>query len=174
MKKWLLALSLAVLAGCGAPGVQDYRDAQPALDLPQYFLGTTDAWGMFQKRNGEVVKRFKVVIEGRMEGEQLVLDERFAYSDGSTDRRVWRLQRQADGQWRGSAADVIGSARGELAGNALNWRYSLLLPVDGTTYEVDFDDWMFLIDEQVMVNRARMSKFGFELGQVTLFIRKRD
>jgi hypothetical protein len=30
-----------------------------------------------------------------------------------------------------------------------------------------------LIDAQAMLNRASMSKFGFELGQVTLYFRKR-
>jgi hypothetical protein len=35
------------------------------------------------------------------------------------------------------------------------------------------DDWMYLIDENTMVNRAKMSKFGFEVGEVTLFFRRR-
>ncbi len=37
------------------------------------------------------------------------------------------------------AADVLGEARGELAGNVLRWRYQLKLDVDGTTWNVDFD-----------------------------------
>jgi hypothetical protein len=32
---------------------------------------------------------------------------------------------------------------------------------------------MFLIDEQVMLNKAVMSKFGFRLGEVTLAFRKK-
>jgi len=68
---------------------------------------------------------------------------------------------------------VIGEARGEVSGNALRWRYVLSLPVDDEVYRVDFDDWMYLIDEQTLANRSFMSKFGIELGQVTLFFRKR-
>ena len=56
----------------------------------------------------------------------------------------------------------------------LRWRYVLELPVDGKTYHVDFDDWMFLMDERVMLNRSVMSKFGFRLGEVTLSFYKRD
>ena len=67
---------------------------------------------------------------------------------------------------------MIGEARGELAGNALRWQYRLLLPVDDTTYEVEFDDWMYLMDEDTLINRSFMSKFGVELGQVTLFFRR--
>ncbi len=67
---------------------------------------------------------------------------------------------------------MIGQARGEVAGNALRWRYRLNLPVDGSTYEVDFDDWMYLMDEDTLINRSSMSKLGVELGQVTLFFRR--
>jgi hypothetical protein len=39
--------------------------------------------------------------------------------------------------------------------------YVMALPVDGKVYNVDFDDWMFLMDDRVMLNRSVMSKFGF-------------
>jgi hypothetical protein len=45
--------------------------------------------------------------------------------------------------------------------------------VDGKVYHVDFDDWMFLMDDKTMLNRSAMSKFGFHLGEVTLSFRKR-
>ena len=62
----------------------------------------------------------------------------------------------------------LGEAIGVASGNALNWRYTLRLPVDGSIYEVQFDDWMYLVDERVMLNKARMSKFGIFLGEVTV------
>ena len=127
---------------------------------------------MFQNRSGEVIKRFHVDIQSRTEGENLILDERFLYSDGTRQQRVWTLTPDGPGRWKGRAADVIGEARGELAGNALRWRYELALPVDGTTYQVQFDDWMYLMDEDTLINRSFMSKFGVELGQVTLFFRR--
>jgi hypothetical protein len=49
----------------------------------------------------------------------------------------------------------------------------LALPVDGKVYNVDFDDWMFLIDEKVMLNRSLMSKWGFHLGEVSLSFTRR-
>ena len=64
--------------------------------------------------------------------------------------------------------DVVGAAEGRAAGNALNWRYTLSLPVDGKVYAVQFDDWMYLMSDRVMLNKAAMSKFGFSLGEVTL------
>jgi hypothetical protein len=173
MKKIAISAAL-LLSACAGHDVQQYAPVQPKLDVAAFFAGTTDAWGMFQRRGGDVVKRFHVEIEGRTENGALQLDERFKYDDGSTQRRLWRLVAQEGGRWQGTAPDVKGPAYGEAAGNALRWRYTLLLPVDGSTYEVHFDDWMFLIDDCTMINRASMRKFGFELGQVTLMFRKRS
>jgi len=174
MKSFVTLLFVALLAACSSPDVSRYAANQPVFDPAQFFLGKTDAWGMFQKRGGEVVKRFHVEITGSNRDGKLILDERFRYDDGTTQQRVWTLVRQADGSWRGTAGDVVGEAVGEAAGNALNWRYTLLLPVDGKTYEMKMDDWMYQMDDRTMINRTAMSKFGFEVGQVTLFFRKRD
>ncbi len=167
-----LAASLAGLAGCASPRVEQYAAERPALDLARYFNGKVIAHGIFQDRSGQVVKRFTVDMDGKWEGNQGVLDERFTYSDGSTQRRVWRLTRHADGRYTGTADDVAGEASGRTAGNAFQWSYVLKLPVDGTVYEVSFDDWMYLVDERVMLNRATMSKFGVRLGEVTLSFQK--
>lgn len=172
MKTLLAALTLG-LAGCSATNIDQYRAEKPALDLKTYMNGTLDAWGMFQGRSGEVKKRFHVVIDAKWQGDTGVLDERFSWSDGTTSRRVWTLTRQADGSFRGKADDVVGEAIGEVAGNALRWRYVLKLPVDGKVYQVDFDDWMFLMDDKVMLNRSYMSKWGVKLGEVTLTFVKR-
>src|SRR5690606_36008077 len=102
----------------------------------------------------------------------LILDEDFTYSDGTKEQRIWTLEKTADGQWRGRAGDVVGEAKGSLSGNAFQWQYTLALPVGDSVYNVQFDDWMYLIDDTTLINRARMSKWGIELGQVTLFFRK--
>lgn len=151
---------------------EDYADATPALDLFSYFDGQTQAWGMFQDRFGEVKRRFKVQIKGEIEGERLTLDEAFQYDDGETQRRVWTIQRLNEHHFQGTADDVVGVAEGSAYGNALNWRYDLLLTVGGKQWQVSFNDWMFLQDDKVLINRAKVSKYGFTLGEVTLFFVK--
>lgn len=168
MKLLRTALLALGLSACATNGVEQYRAEQPVLDLQSYLSGSLEAWGIFQGRSGEVKKRFHVVIDAKWEGDTGVLDEHFSWSDGTTSRRVWTLKRQPDGTYLGTADDVVGGAVGELAGNALRWRYVLALPVDGKTYNVNFDDWMFLMNDKVMINRSYMSKWGFNLGEVTL------
>ena len=172
-----VALLALLLTGCAGPQVTDYAAEKPALDLRQYFSGTVDAYGVFTDRSGKVVKRFTVVMKCSWQGppgaETGVLDEDFSYSDGTRDRRVWTLKRTPDGRYTGTAADVVGEAAGEEKGNAFRWGYTLKLPVDGKVIEVQFDDWMYLMNDKVMLNKARMSKFGIQLGEVTLSFVKR-
>ena len=178
MKRRLLltagaATATLALTGCAGPQVNDYATEKPVLDLRQYFNGTLDAYGVFTDRNGQVVRRFTVVMRCTWNGDEGVLDEDFIYSDGTTQKRIWRLKHEGNGRYTGRADDVVGVAEGQTAGNAFRWGYTLALPVDGRVWNVQFDDWMYLMDERVMLNKARMSKFGIHLGEVTLsFVRR--
>lgn len=169
---FLMSITSLALISCSSPKVQDYSGQQPKLDLSEYFNGVIDAHGIFTDRSGKVVKRFKVVMDAKwrvVDGKKVgVLDESFTYSDGVKQKRVWTLTEVSPGKYSGVADDVVGAALGEVGGNALNWTYTLALPVDGTIYNVQFDDWMYQMDERVMLNKAKMSKFGFYLGEVTL------
>jgi hypothetical protein len=161
------------LIGCANPSVNDYASEQPALDLQTYFNGVIDAWGIFTDRNGKVVKRFTVEMRCHWQDGQGVLDEDFLYSDGSKEKRIWTLTHLGNGQYRGTAGDVVGMATGQVKGNAFNWQYTLALPVDGRVWHVQMDDWMYLMNDRVMLNKARMSKLGIHLGDVTLSFSRR-
>ena len=167
-----LTAPLLLMAGCAGPVPADYASQTPQLDLKQYFNGKLLAHGIVTDRSGKVMQRFTVLITGTWVGDSGTLDEQFSYADGRREQRVWTLLRGADGRYTGRAADVLGQADGQASGNALNWRYTLLLPVDGRTWEINFDDWMFLVDDQVLLNRAVMSKFGIRLGEVLLSFRR--
>lgn len=177
--KIIAAMAIAItMGGCASVEVDTYRSETPALDMRRFFNGTVEGWGMFQDRSGRVIKRFHVVIDSKWEGDRGTLDERFTWSDGlqggNVERRVWSLQDLGGGRLLGRAGDVVGEAEGVVSGNALRWRYVMALPVDGKTINVDFDDWMYLIDDQVMLNRSAMSKFGVHLGDVTLTLQRKN
>lgn len=177
-RRFLLASAAAapatlLLGGCASQNIESYAADKPVLDLRQYFNGRLDAYGIFTDRSGAVVKRFTVVMACSWIGDEGVLDEDFRYSDGSTQKRIWRLRHLGGGRYSGRADDVVGEAQGETRGNTFHWAYTLNLPVDGRVFEVQFDDWMYLMTDQVMLNKAAMSKFGVRLGEVTLSFVKR-
>ena len=165
--------ALVGLSGCASPSIEDYAAEQPALDLRQYFNGIVDAWGLFTDRNGKVVKRFTVEMKCSWQGHQGTLDEDFLYADGKREKRIWTLTDHGNGQYSGTAGDVVGMASGTAKGNAFNWRYTLALTVDGSVWHVQMDDWMYLMNDRVMLNKARMTKWGVHLGDVTLSFTRR-
>ena len=167
-----LAGSLLLAACASSPVPADYAQETPRLELRNYFSGPLTAHGLFTDRAGKVLRRFTVKMTGTWSGNDGVLEEDFSYSDGKQERRVWRVTDLGNGRYSGRADDVVGVAIGQAAGNALNWRYTQALPVDGRVWEVQFDDWMYAMDERVVLNKAVMSKFGVTLREVTLAFSK--
>lgn len=173
MKKIGLISALSMITGCTSISVQEYKSEKPQLVLENYLDGHVDAYGFFQDRSGKVIKRFKVTMKGTWKNGVGTLDEDFIYSDGSKSKRIWTIKKTGPGTYSGTADDVIGEAHGETAGNAFQWKYTLELPVDGKKYHVQFDDWMYLMDDNIMLNKSKMYKFGIYLGEVTLtFVKK--
>lgn len=160
------------MTGCNVMKIDDFADREPRLVLEEFFAGKTRAWGIFEDRFGNLRREFVVDITGDWDGHRLVLDEAFQYADGETDRRVWTITRNSDGTYQGRAADVIGTATGVAAGNALNWRYEMDLKMGERSVRVSFDDWMFLQPNHVLLNRARVEKWGLRIGEVTLMFVK--
>lgn len=170
-----LLVTVLVLSGCGtAMKPEDFKSYEPRLTLETFFDGQVKAWGMFEDRFGKVRRQFVVDIDGTWDGRQLVLDEHFRYADGETDRRIWTITKIDDHTYSGTADDVIGIARGKTYGNALNWAYVMNLKVGDGTWKVDFDDWMFLQPDGVLLNRATVRRWGITIGTVTLAFLRND
>lgn len=159
-----------VLASCsGRPSLEDPALSDRDLNLEEFFAGDVIAYGQFQDVFGNVRRRFTVDIAGTWDGETLRLVEDFVYEDQSTEQRVWTLRKTGRDTWEGTAPGVVGVARGEERGDVFNWTYTIDLPVaDGETMRVSFDDWMWLLSEDRLLNKAYMSRFGVPLGEVTI------
>ena len=168
---------LGSLSACSSQKIEDLANRTPTLSLEEFFEGETIAYGIFEDYSQALSRQFRVNIIGTVTGNELTLEEDFLYDDGETQRRVWvitNLGTDAAGMTRyeGRADDVIGTAKGTVAGNALHWAYDVALPVGDSVYDIHFDDWIYQQDAHVALNRARLSKFGIEVGSVTLaFIR---
>jgi hypothetical protein len=172
MNRRLFLAATAALAGCAGVRPGDYAAEKPVLELARYFNGVVDGWGMVQDRSGRLLRRFHVRIDCTWQGNQGVLDETFEWSDGTREKRIWKVTRLGGGRYTGTAGDVIGEARGEAAGNALQWRYVLKLPEAQGGWEVDIDDWMYLVDERTLLNRSVVTKLGIRFAEITIAFRK--
>jgi hypothetical protein len=174
----VLALIPFLAACAGKPSLEDASLSTRDLELEEFFDGRLVAYGQFQDIFGTVRRQFVADIQGDWDGERLRLVEDFTYEDGSTERRVWTLKKTGEETWEGTAPGVIGMATGVEKGDRFNWRYTIDLPVpaaDGTaeTVRVTFDDWMWLLTEDRLFNRAYMKRFGVDVGEVSIFFEKK-
>ena len=168
-----VATSAAAATGCvSGPNIAEFSDAPRTLVLEDYFEGKTTAYGVFEDRFGKVRRSFKVDITGTIENDVLTLDERFVYDDGERDTRVWEIDILGDGFYRGTAGDVPDYAEGQVVGNAFNWKYKVDLKVGDSVWNVGFDDWMYLLEDGVLINRAYVTRFGIRIGEVTIAFQK--
>ncbi|MBL8514842.1 MAG: DUF3833 domain-containing protein [Betaproteobacteria bacterium] len=172
MKSVVTLVFALLLASCATVTPTDYAAEKPKLDLATYFNGKVDGWGMVQDRSGKVVRRMVVEIDCKWNGNEGVLDESFVWSDGKTEKRVWRIKKDGD-RYIGTAGDVVGEAQGVASGNALQWQYTLKLPADMGGYEMSMDDWMWMVDDKTLTNKTSMKKFGVTFAEITIFFRKR-
>ena len=178
--KRLLILSLTILgglfmlSGCMGNNLEFHKDKGPKVSIKEYFNGPIKAWGIVQDWRGRVVSQFDVVMVGKWEGDNGVLEEEFTYYDGSKQSRTWKINKISNTEYAGTAGDIIGVANGKLSGNAVNWSYSMDVPVDGSTYRLKFDDWMWLMNDDVLINRTNLKKFGITVAELTIFMQKQE
>lgn len=150
-----------------------YKDFSPPLNIDEYFNGPVKAWGMIQNMFGTVDNRFHGEMAGEWDGDTGTLNERFEYSNGDVQTRVWTLRKGKDGFFEGEAADIDGKAAGCIHGNSALWRYVMMLPVGkGKTVKVKFTDWLFLMEDGVIINRIKLKKFGIKIAELTIMMQK--
>ena len=176
--QWLFYLFLAgaivMTQGCDDREMAHYADTTPVMDMRAYFSGPIKAWGLIQDWRGRVTVRFDVDMVGRWDGDTGRLEESFRYYDGQTQKRVWTIRQIAPGRYEGTADDIIGTAQGTAQGTAGRWRYRMDVPVGDTTYRLSFDDWVWQMNDGVVINRSYLKKFGITVAQLTLFMQKQD
>lgn len=169
MKFFTFFIIFIIISGCSTDmDINEFSSKKPKFILEDYFNGKVEAWGLFHDRFGNLKRQFEVKIIGKIKGNQIILDEKFLYDDGEKDQRIWTIDILEGNKYSGKADDVLGVAIGEARGNALNWKYDLLLKVKDSKVKVSFDDWMFLQERGVLLNRAEVNKFGINIGVVTI------
>ena len=173
MKNIFLTLIIFFLTSCTSNMKPiDFKDQKPRLIIEKYLSGNVKAWGVLQNRSGKVTRQFKADLNGKWDGSNLILDEKFNWSDGEQQTRQWTIKKLNENNYEGTASDVVGKAKGFSYGPAFKFEYVLLVPVKGKNIKIKFDDWIFLQDDRVAINRATMTKFGFKVAELTVMFIK--
>ena len=186
-KALLLSLFLFGLTACSSVNIDLYKDEKPKLILNEFFNGELTAHGIIKNRSGEVIRYFNVSLEGQWDEKgKGVLNEKFTFDDNSIEYRRWIFtpevkveERQETTQdryeqirYRAKANDTLEPVPVHIRGNAFFMNYNLIINYQGDDLVVNIDDKMYLINERVLINESVMSKYGIDVGYITLTILK--
>ena len=172
MRLLLPVILILLLNSCSEMKPEDYKNTKPIIKIEEYFQGNVKAWGMLQGRSGEVKRQFVADMKGEFDGQNLILDETFIWNDGEKQERRWTIKKVGDNRYEGTAPDVVGIAKGVSFGSAFKFEYKLLVPYKDKKIKIKFDDWIFRQDEKTAINKATLTKFGFKVGELTVFFIK--
>jgi hypothetical protein len=148
--------------------------ARPAFDLFRFLAGRTVAHGVFEDRFGKLRRSFTVEIEGKANDGVLTLEEDFIFSDGTTDHRLWRLEKTAEDRFTAICGDTLAPADGRIGPEQCEMSYKIMLDIGSRQLAVRFDDVFYPLDDTTMINRATVTKLGFRLGQTIIVLSKLD
>jgi len=173
MRKVFVLILIFFFTGCtNNMKPTDFKDQKPRLIIENYLSGNVKAWGMLQNRSGKVTRQFEADLNGKWDGSTLTLDEQFNWSDGEKQKRQWKIKKIDEHHYEGKAEDVVGTAKGFSYGPAFKFEYVLMIPIKGKNINITFDDWIFMQNESIAINRATMTKFGFKVAELTVFFVK--
>ena len=162
-----------LLTSCSTITTKDYANNKPTLDLRKFLKGPLEAWGIVYDMNGKADVQFHVAMNGTWKGNVGKLEERFVYSDGRKDERIWTMRFSDDHHFTATAHDVIGEAKGTQHGNTVNLQYTLdAKRASGGTITLSMDDWMYLMDDKTLINRTKMKKYGLTVGELVITFHK--
>ena len=168
-----LTIMTILISSCRS-NVEYYKEQKPKVDLKNYLNGHIKGTGLIQNWRGNVTERFTFNAQASWKGDIGTLDEHMVYANGRKDHRIWTIKKITDSHYIGTTPEVVGEADIRLSGNAMNWTYTMDVKVDGSTYRLNFDDWMFLTNDGALININKFKKFGITVGSLTLFMHKVD
>ena len=170
-----LVVVIGLLRVFSHKSIGSYKDRTPKLDVRTFFDGDIEGWGAIFDHSGTQTRSFTLQLKGTWQNDkQGILQEWFELDDGKKLERKWDITISDNTLFVGTAADVIGLAHGFQMGNAINMHYTLRIPYKkGSTMNFTMDDWLYEVSPGVILNRARMKKFGFPVGELVLMMKKK-
>lgn len=155
--------------------IEDFTNKGPEFIPQEYFNGKLTAYGMVKDRSGKIIKTFKGDLVGSWDKNGVgTLDEKFIYDNGEKQTRVWTLTPTGDKTFTGTAGDIVGNAQMIANGNTVMIDYTMRVPYNDSTLDINVKDWLHLQEDGVILNHSKMKKFGFTVGELVITIIKEN
>lgn len=159
---------IAVSTGCSAPlKPAAFAATSPAFDPVTFWTGKTHSWGVMENRDGAPAAIVTTTTDGTPAGEDGLLMIQQLVVDGKPTTRQWHMRRLSPGQFVATATDMIGTARASASGRTLHWTWTLATKPGNGFYNVKMEQWMYLSDNNTLLNRTVISKWGVRLAEIS-------
>jgi len=150
----------------------DYASAPgPAFDIKAHIDGPILCEGVVYGPTGRVATRFTADFHARWHGDTGTMTEHFRYDTGRTQDREWTLTLGPGGAVKATAPDLVGAGSGRQSGPTLRLAYRLRLPQEAGGHVLDVEDWMYVLENGVIINRSQFRKFGLKVGELVATMR---
>ncbi|KAB7884950.1 DUF3833 domain-containing protein [Poseidonibacter ostreae] len=170
---FFLSAIFLIFTGCSKMQIEDFTNKGPEFIPQEYFNGKLTAYGMVKDRSGKIIKTFKGDLVGSWDKNGVgTLDEKFVYDNGEKQTRVWTLTPTGDKTFIGTAGDIVGEAEMIANGNTVMIDYTMRVPYNDSTIDINVKDWLHLQEDGVILNHTKMKKFGFTVGELVITIIK--
>ena len=149
----------------------DYESKGPEFDVRKKLNGPMLSEGIIYGPFGRVTSRFVAKMHAEWDGNVGQITEVFNYDSGNSQKRKWTLNVQEDGSIEASAQDLVGTGHGYQAGSAVVLKYTIRLTEDAGGHALKVTDWMYLMENGVVMNRSQFRKFGIKVAELVATMR---
>lgn len=154
-----------------AQAPKDYADHGPSFDIRKHLNGPLLCEGVIYGPTGRVTSRFVAEFFAEWRGNSGVMREEFRYDSGEVQHREWRLQVDEAGIITADADDLVGTGRGRQSGSSVKLEYNIRLTESAGGHVLSVVDWMYLLENGVIMNRSQFRKFGIKVGELVATMR---
>jgi hypothetical protein len=167
----LVTLFLKKTFGFQAQKPTDYLSKGPQFDIRKNLSGPMLSEGIIYGPFGRVTSRFVAKMHAEWNGDVGEITEVFDYDSGNSQTRKWTLKVRKDGSIEADADDLVGTGYGSQAGSAVVLNYTIKLTEDAGGHALKVTDWMYLMENGVVMNRSQFRKFGIKVAELVATMR---
>ena len=167
----ILAVTVSRRFGFRSQKPEHYKAGTPVFDIRQHLKGALLCEGVIYGPFGRVTSRFVAKMQADWSGNVGRMTEEFKYDSGNIQHREWTLSVENDGIIRAVAPDLIGTGQGYQSGSAVCLNYTIELTKDAGGHALNVVDWMYLMENGVIINRSQFRKFGIKVAELVATMR---
>ena len=163
-------------------GSQFHAEAKPAraavpanveAQLQDALTGHLIGDGQVRNLRDGSVRKLHMDVRGTFDGQNLVLNEDMAFSDGERQHKVWTFRKTGPATWTGQRDDVVGTGTATLDGRSISLSYTARVKLPGgSVTSLKFNEHYDLGDPARIVNKTAISYLFFTVGDGEMTLRR--